>query len=375
MNTQELAGKNPKYRYGSIEQQIAQYKLLVEQTPAAIAWVDRDMCYLLATKSWLADFELDRADIAGKSHYEVFPETSVEWKHLHSKCLAGLMASACYQEACDLADGTTAWIEWQVHPWYNSAGEIGGLILSNQQVAKCDRQLEMLSQCTAELAVAKKELETFSYSVSHDLRAPLRAVDGFSRAVLESYSDQLDEKGKHYLQRIRAGCDRMGELIDGLLSISRVTCSKMHCTQVDLSAMAQEIAAHLSATEPSRQVEWAIATGLVANGDERLLRVVLENLLNNAWKFTSRRIGACIEFNTILLEDAKTAYFLKDNGAGFNMAYADRLFGAFQRLHSVSEFPGTGIGLAIVQRIIHRHGGRVWAEGALDLGATFYFTL
>ncbi|HEY9710051.1 MAG TPA: ATP-binding protein, partial [Oculatellaceae cyanobacterium] len=165
------------------------------------------------------------------------------------------------------------------------------------------------------------------------------------------------------------------ELIDDLLQLSRVTRSEMHRTKVDLSALATVIAAELYSTQPERQVEWAIAPGLVADGDARLLRIVLENLLNNAWKFTSSRINSHIELNVIFQEDAKFAYFVRDNGAGFDMAYANKLFGAFQRLHSTTQFPGTGIGLATVQRIIHRHGGRVWAEGAVEQGATFYFTL
>ncbi|HEY9833396.1 MAG TPA: ATP-binding protein [Stenomitos sp.] len=167
----------------------------------------------------------------------------------------------------------------------------------------------------------------------------------------------------------------MGELIDDLLKLSRVTRSEMQRTQVDLSALAREIAAELQRTQPERRVEWGIAPRLVAYGDARLLRIVLENLLNNSWKFTSARMQARIEFDSQLQEDATPVYFVKDNGAGFEMAYANKLFGAFQRLHSQAQFPGTGIGLATVQRIIHRHGGRVWAEATLEQGATFYFTL
>ena len=270
--------------------------------------------------------------------------------------------------------------------WQDAPGNVIGLIVIARDITerkRTEREIRELNQnleCrvierTAELEAANKELEAFSYSVSHDLRAPLRGIDGFSQTLLERYVDKLDEKGKHYLQRIRAGTQRMGELIDDLLMLSRVTRSEMHRTKVDLSALAQEIAAELRETQPERQVEFAIAPGLVVNGDARLLRVMLENLLNNAWKFTSNRIQTCIEFNVILQVDARVAYFVRDNGAGFNMAYANKLFGAFQRLHSTTQFPGTGIGLATVQRIIHRHGGRVWAEGAVEQGATFYFTL
>ncbi|HEY9724836.1 MAG TPA: PAS domain S-box protein, partial [Chroococcales cyanobacterium] len=270
--------------------------------------------------------------------------------------------------------------------WQDAQGNVIGLITiardithrkqTEQKIRELNETLERrVQERTAELEATNKELEAFSYSVSHDLRAPLRGIDGFSQALLDRYNDQLDDKGKHYLQRIRAGTQRMGELIDDLLKLSRVTRSEMHRTTVDLSAMAREIAQELNSTQPERQVEFAIAPGLMADGDARLLRIVLENLLNNAWKFTSSRIEAHIELGVILQPQAKPAYFVRDNGAGFDMAYAKKLFGAFQRLHSLTQFPGTGIGLATVQRIIHRHGGRVWAEGAVERGATFYFTL
>ena len=270
--------------------------------------------------------------------------------------------------------------------WRDAQGNVTGLIVisrdithrkrAEQEIRELNQNLERrVAERTAELEATNQELESFSYSVSHDLRAPLRGIDGFSQALLDRYADQLDDKGKHYLQRIRVGTQRMGELIDDLLKLSRVTRSEMQRTQVDLSALAREIAAELQRTQPERQVEWAIAPGLVSNGDARLLRIVLENLLNNAWKFTSLQVLTQIKFDVIPQEDAKSVYFVCDNGAGFDMAYVNKLFGAFQRLHSQTQFPGTGIGLATVQRIIHRHGGRVWAEGAVEQGATFYFTL
>jgi signal transduction histidine kinase/ActR/RegA family two-component response regulator len=233
---------------------------------------------------------------------------------------------------------------------------------------------ERVAERTAELAAVNKELEAFAYSVSHDLRAPLRSIDGFSQVLLEEYDDGLDADGQNYLRRVRAASQRMGELIDDLLRLSRVTRAEMIREKVDLSALAQEVAAQLQETQPERQVEFVIAEGLVANGDARLLRVVLENLLGNAWKFTGKQTCARIEFSCTET-DGKPAYFVRDSGAGFDMAYADKLFGAFQRLHSTAEFEGAGIGLATIQRIIHRHGGQVWAKGAVGQGATFYFTL
>ncbi len=236
-----------------------------------------------------------------------------------------------------------------------------------------DHLEELVAERTTELEVANKELEAFNYSVSHDLRAPLRCIDGFSQALLEDYSESLDEQGRDYLRRIRAASQRMGELIDDMLTLSRVTRSEMHCRTVDLSVLAEEIAAELKQIQVERRVEFIISKGLVAKGDPGLLRVALKNLLENAWKFSGKQPQAHIEFGHIIKEEEEI-YFICDNGAGFDMNYSGKLFGPFQRLHG-KEFEGTGIGLATVQRIIHRHRGRVWAEGEVNKGATFYFTL
>ncbi|HEX7406693.1 MAG TPA: PAS domain S-box protein [Candidatus Binatia bacterium] len=218
------------------------------------------------------------------------------------------------------------------------------------------------------------ELGAFSYSVSHDLQAPLRHVNGFSKLLLGGYADKLDERGKHYLDRVCSATERMGQLINDLLSLSQVVRGDMQWQPVNLSALAQTIAEELQKTQPDRQVEFVIATDLVTRGDAGLLRVVLDNLLGNAWKYTSKHPRARIEFGFMQV-NGQPAYFMRDDGAGFDMAYAGKLFGAFQRLHRSNEFEGSGIGLATVRRIIHRHGGRIWAEGAVEQGATFYFTL
>jgi PAS domain S-box-containing protein len=224
------------------------------------------------------------------------------------------------------------------------------------------------------LAAVNKELEAFSYSVSHDLRAPLRAIDGFSRILLEEFDAKLDEDGREHLRRVRAASQRMGHLIDDMLKLSRLTRSELHRQHLDLSAMAAGIIADLQKTEPERQVAFVLEPRLTAQGDAHLIQIMMENLLGNAWKFSSRQKQSQIEFG-VKQDGQETAFFVRDNGAGFDMAYADKLFGAFQRLHSTTDFPGTGIGLATVQRIVHRHGGRVWAESKPGLGATFYFTL
>jgi light-regulated signal transduction histidine kinase (bacteriophytochrome) len=207
------------------------------------------------------------------------------------------------------------------------------------------------------------------------LRAPLRTIDGFSLAILEDFGDQLNDEGRNYLMRIRTAAQRMAQLIDDLLNLSRVTRAPLNPERTSLSALAQNIARDLQQTDPKRIVEFSIMPNVVANVDPRLMKAVLENLLSNAWKFTSKQEFARIEFGAKEDSNDGRVYFVRDNGAGFDMAYVNKLFGAFQRLHTNSEFPGIGIGLAIVQRIINRHGGRVWAEGELKQGAAFYFTL
>ncbi len=231
-----------------------------------------------------------------------------------------------------------------------------------------------VSQRTAELQASLKELESFSYSVSHDLRSPLRGINGFSRLLLDDYGDRLDEHGREYLRRICSATLRMSELIDGMIDLAQLTREPLHVTEVDLSRLAESVARDLTSAEPERRVVFTAAPGVRVRGDERLLRVVLLNLLANAWKFTARREIAHIAFGMSRTGNAN-AYHVSDDGAGFDMKYADKLFGAFQRLHGVNEFAGTGIGLATVQRIVQRHGGLVWAEGEIDKGATFYFTL
>ena len=236
------------------------------------------------------------------------------------------------------------------------------------------RRRNELARSNAELVAANKELESFSYSVSHDLRAPLRTIDGFSHALLEDCGDALDENCKSHLNRIRAATQRMGLLIDDLLNLSRISRTPLHRQSFDISALASSVANDLRNTQPERQVELRIEPGLKTTADPGLLRLVLENLLSNSWKFTSKRDSAHIAFG-MAKDHGTPAFFVRDDGAGFDPAYADRLFGAFQRLHAATDFAGTGVGLATVQRIVNRHGGRIWAESAVDRGATFYFTL
>ncbi len=236
-----------------------------------------------------------------------------------------------------------------------------------------ERLEELVAERTVQLEVTNRELEAFSYSVSHDLRAPLRAVDGFARAISEEYADKLDEQGLDYLRRVCNGTTRMGNLIDDLLQLSRINRAAFNPTSLNLSGMARAITAQLADATPARDATVNISPDLTGFGDSGLLNIVLTNLLDNAWKYTSKNSSTKIDFGA-LSQNGQTVYFVRDNGTGFDMQYAGKLFGAFQRLHG-AEFPGTGIGLATVKRIIHRHRGQVWAESELGKGATFFFTL
>ncbi|SPE60215.1 Multi-sensor signal transduction histidine kinase [Verrucomicrobia bacterium] len=249
-----------------------------------------------------------------------------------------------------------------------------GFAKQQQAEASIRRLNADLEQQSAQLKNANRELEAFSYSVSHDLRSPLRAIEGFSSALEEDCGERLGPQGQEDLQRVRAAAKRMSELIEDLLALARVTRAELRHAQVDLSNLAQGIVVDLKKAEPERRVELSIAPQVVVEADASLMRVALENLLSNAWKFTGRVEHARIEFGATVKE-SESVYYVRDNGAGFDMAFAGRLFGAFQRLHPATEFKGTGVGLATVQRIIHRHGGRIWAESQVGQGATFLFTL
>ena len=250
-------------------------------------------------------------------------------------------------------------------------------LLRNELDAAEARSAQVLAETRAalvgELECKNRELEAFSYSVSHDLRAPLRAIDGFSRALIEDCSDKLDSSGLDYLNRVRSAAQRMAELIDDMLQLSRVTRADLSRRHIDISTVAREAAADLQRQDPERHVDFKIEDGLVAEADSRLMRIVLENLLGNAWKFTRDSEGAAIELG--VTDADEPTYFVRDNGAGFDMLYVEKLFRPFQRLHTEEQYPGTGIGLATIQRVVDRHGGRVWAEGKVGEGATFYFTL
>jgi PAS domain S-box-containing protein len=249
-----------------------------------------------------------------------------------------------------------------------------GIAVFFQAITERKKAEELLQRNSRELEATNKELEAFSYSISHDLRAPLRTLDGFSEAVLQDYGDRLDENGRDYLYRIRKASQKMSQLIEDILKLSRITVSDTNRDEVNLSDLVESIADDIKDNRPERQVDFVIQPGITTQGDIKLLEVALRNLMENSWKFTNKSPRARIEFG-VNSQNGKQVYFLADNGVGFDMKYAERLFQPFRRLHSDKEFPGTGIGLATVQRVIHRHGGRIWADSKVGGGATFYFTL
>lgn len=344
------------------------FRALSENNPLQVTRYDREGRYLYLNRSGRGEC-IPPGEVIGKKLEEVLT-ASPEHIEFAEGCIRQVLMSGRPLHTEYALNGYYAL--WSLAPEFDTEGKVISVITSTQDITERKRMEEELNQRSLDLQAANKELEAFSYSVSHDLRAPLRAIDGFSRILRESLS--LPEEAEKYLQKISEASLNMGQLIDDILRLSRITRAELRANQVDLGELAQSILAELRAREPERQLTVEIQTNLFTWGDERLLRVALENLLTNAWKFTSKREKPIISLGA-KRQDGKKVFFIRDNGVGFDMAYADKLFGAFQRLHTLEEFPGTGIGLAIVQRVIHKHGGRIWAEAEKGQGATFYFTL
>ncbi len=361
---------------------------ILNSVPQSIFWKDRNGVYLGCNEVFARAVDLGRPEeVVGKRDKD-FPwpqEEADVYRADDRKVMETKQPKRHIVEPLQRSDGTRLWIDTTKVPLLDEDGNAYGVLgvyediterkRAEEEIRRLNEELERrVKDRTAKLEVINKELEAFSYSVSHDLRAPLRSIDGFSHVLEENYGDKLNDEGKEYLSRVRKGCQRMAEIIDDLLNLSRITRIELSPSTVDLGVLARDIVATLQAGEPQRRVEVVIAEGLKVVADESLMQIVLENLLGNAWKFTRKQPQAKIELG-VIHQEGKIVYFVRDNGAGFDMLYADKLFGAFQRFHSKDEFEGTGIGLAIVQRIITRHGGRIWAEAKINEGATFYFTI
>lgn len=356
---------------------------LLESAPDGIVIVDSTGTIVLVNAQAQKMFGYEESELIGQSVEILLPEPL---HARHAEYRRGYMQNPTTRPmgiglklSGRRRDGTDVPVEISLSPMTTPDGELVTSVIRDvserRRIEEHVRTLnENLARRVAELAAVNRELEAFSYSVSHDLRAPLRSIDGFSQALIEEHAGQLDETAMDYLRRIRAATQRMGALIDDLLDLSRVTRREMRHDDVDLSALATTVIAELTEAAPERPVVVHIAEGLRGRGDPALLRLALENLLGNAWKFTARARPARIEMG-VQLDGDRLVYYVRDNGVGFDMAYADKLFGAFQRLHGAAEFTGTGIGLATVQRVILRHGGEVWAHSEVGRGATFFFTL
>jgi PAS domain S-box-containing protein len=354
-------------RTASLSQANMLLQTLLDNMPDQIYFKDSESRFIKNSKAQANSLGLsDPSQVIGKTDFDFFPHAHSSYEDEQQIIRSG-KPRVDYEEFVVWPDGHGTWVSTTKVPLRDPEDKIIGTMGISRDITDRKRNEDALRR-------ANEELEAFSYSVSHDLRAPLRGIDGWSQALLEDYGDKLDEHGKDFIKRVRSETQHMGELIDALLQLSRITRAEMNTQKVDLSAIARSIAARLQENEPQRQVEFIIQKGLSVKGDAHLLDIALTNLLDNAFKFTGKLPIAKIEFGQNKI-DKQRVFFVRDNGAGFDMAFAKKLFGAFQRMHTASEFPGTGIGLTTVQRIIHRHGGQVWAESVVNEGTTFFFTL
>jgi len=358
------------------------FRTLVQTAPSVIICLSSEGRILEFNPEAERIYGCKREEVLGQNYFNLFLPAEIRESVAEDmkKVLKGEPTRG-FENPIKSADGNVRFFMWNVDRLIDENGYPARIVAIGQDITERKRgeeelrkQHEYLEYLNSKLTAVNKELEAFSYSVSHDLRAPLRRIDGFCKALMEDYEDKLDIRGKDYLQRVREASKQMGQLIEAMLNLSRITLMKVHYKAFDSSGLAKTVAKELQEMEPERQVEFVIAEGLIVHGDPHLLRVALQNLLDNAWKFSKKCAHARIEFG-FTQHNGKPTYFVRDNGAGFDMASVNKLFGPFQRLHSTTDFEGTGIGLATVQRIIHRHGGHIWAEGAVDKGATFYFTL
>ncbi|WP_238012403.1 PAS domain-containing protein [Dactylosporangium sp. AC04546] len=354
---------------------------LIDNTSAVIYMRDLDGRYMLVNREYERLFNVSRDTIVGLTDHDLFPAPIAAAFRANDLQAAERGRPVSMEETAPGEDGPHTYITVKF-PLVDARGrayavcgistDITDRIRAEERVRQLNAELEdRVRQRTAELEASTRELDAFAYSVSHDLRAPLRSLDGYAQLLVEDFADRLDEDGCEYLARLQANVARMGQMIDDLLDLSRATRTELRRSRVDLTGLAEQVTEELRTVEPEREVHVRIAPGLTAAGDPDLVRLVLQNLVGNAWKFTSHRPEAVIE----VYREEPDVTVVRDNGAGFDMRFAGKLFEPFQRLHSTSEFEGTGIGLAIVHRIVARHGGRIWAEGTVGEGAVFRFTL
>jgi PAS domain S-box-containing protein len=348
---------------------------IIENIPDMVFVKDADtLAFVRLNRAGEELLGLSRDELIGKTDFDLFPPSEATFFVGKDRETLSSGALVDIPEEPILTRRGERWLHTKKVPLLDSAGRPQYLLGISHDITERKQVVAELSVAKSAAEDANRELESFSYSIAHDLRTPLRAIDGFSQALLEDYGDRLDAEGRRYLGRVRDAAQRMAELIDDLLTLSRVTRSELRRDRVDLGALAVTLLAAFQRLEPERRVEIIIAPDLIADADPQLAAIALDNLLGNAWKFTAKRAHAKIELGAAALDGVAT-YFVRDNGVGFDMAYRDKLFGVFQRLHPETEFPGTGIGLATVARIAQRHRGRAWADSRPGEGATFYFTL
>lgn len=358
------------------------FRNLVESTYDWVWEVDAQGRYTYSSPQVFDLLGYDPAEVMGKTPFDFMPPDEVERVgYIFRQLVAGNQSIFSLENANLHKDGHPVVLETNGIPFFNDAGALCGYRGTDRDISerkqteiKIRNLNEKLAQRATQLAVANKELEAFSYSVSHDLRAPLTRISSAGQILREEYGHELGEEGLRLSHIICEGCEDMDQLVEDLLRLSRVASHELHLTDCDFSTIAWVIAAELQLAEPDRQTLFTIAERVTANADSRLVKVLLENLLGNAWKYTKKTPDARIEFG-VMESEGERVYYIRDNGAGFDMGKAQNLFKPFKRLHDAAEFKGTGIGLATVQRIVDRHGGRVWGEGIPDHGATFYFTL
>ncbi|MGB7441951.1 MAG: PAS domain-containing protein [Coleofasciculaceae cyanobacterium] len=346
--------------------------LFVEYAPSAIAMFDHQMRYLAVSKRWLKDYGVEGQELIGCSHYEVFPENSQRWQKIHASCLAGAVQK-CEEDLFVRLDGSTDWVRWEVHPWRNHQGEVEGIIMFSELITERKQAKEKLKAANVELARSNSELEQFAYIASHDLREPLRKIKSYTELLSESYQGQLDEKADRYIFYVTDAVTRMQELISDLLGYSRLGKGELVAESINLGVVAEEALSDLGQTIEENQAAVIVEPLPMVQAHPGQIRQLLQNLISNALKFRGK-MSPEIKIKAEK-QDKQWVISISDNGIGIKPEYAERVFQIFQRLHSRSKYPGTGIGLAICKKIVEHHGGRIWIESEFGNGTTFYFTL